>query len=418
MTTRGWLAVAMAVCGCGRTPLGIEGPDAGPMVMGGSPDASVLAPAAVVVTVDGQVAGGVDVVFHDAAGQVLATAQTDASGRASHEVPAGAWITVAHGSDVRVSVGGVQPGEVIPFRFGVPPHAAQFAAAVVTGLRPGPMPAGASYNWEIGHGGGGSGATRVEQIPPVDFSADDLSNGLLPAVATLVDSQQRVVAYSATLATPQNVGATPVDFSSWSTAMGSLHVDVTGVPIDATSTTLGASALFHGVSTGGQATPLATPASAVDLTYEQDIADALMLDATAQWNPSDVAMAFWQVSTGGALGVDLSAALPPRISNLTVVGDEVRWSSGADLSALDVMQVDLVGGGGPPWTLVFAPGSSSALHLPQLPPELALTAAPTYVWLGALKAGVDYDTRRRNLGSDAFATPDDGSGYQFTFSHW
>jgi hypothetical protein len=379
----------------------------------------VIAPAAVVVTVDGKPGSRVDVVFHDAAGQVIAHVQTDASGRASHDVPPGAWITVVHTPDELVSIGGVQPGDVVPFRFGVMPAAPSFAAAVVTGLRPGALPAGTSYDWEIGHGGGGSGATRVDQIPPVDFSASDLSNGLLPAVATLVDSQQRVVAYSATLATPQTAGATPVDFTDWSTALAPVHVDVTGVPVDASSTTLGVGTLFHGVSSGGDSASVTAPASAADVTYEKDIAEMLVLNATAQWSQTDVAMATWQVSPEGALGVDLSAALPPRLSGVVAGADDVLWSSSGDLAALDVMELDLVRADLTQWRLIFSPNLGNALRLPQLPQELGLKpAAPTYVWLGALHAGVDYNTRRRSLGSDAFATPDDGSGYQLTFSHW
>ena len=205
-------------------------------------------PVTVLVTsVNGPEAGRL-IVFHDASGQVIATATTDATGLAAQEIlpsQGPVQVTAVLGGPLRpnlFTVTGVQPGEQLAAFDGPAPETASVDVTVPQVLDAGPID---SYYVNAGNcetfADGNEGVVQLDPacVGPAGFPLLVLAEGETGTVAYLSEKSNTL---------PADAGSTPAVTvaGDWQYSTGTATVDVTNVP-ESAFPTLSYSEVANGV---------------------------------------------------------------------------------------------------------------------------------------------------------------------------
>lgn len=364
----------------------------GPVDAGADADAAVGTTATVLaLTTKKLPEQGVKVVFYDAAGTVLGTETTDATGMATHAMTAGGSVTAVFGTSFDhelVTILGVQPGDsltaldplgVNQTTFSVTPP----AAAV-------PLPAGTtSLHLQFGGCSSGSFATTGGTSNVVLTDCEHGSDApVLVLVAT--NANGAVVGTTASSAVPLvSNGATNVTFAGpWSTPSATDVTNVSNVSMTGTIASFYKD-IRTTYSSGNGTGMLSTSASgsAINGTYTQSFSREFP-GATFVQNEFDYfekqnlpfALVTRTIATRGAPGtttIDFSTALP-AITATAVTGlptPTVTWTSASALTATKGIVAQVYWSDSPSesngkW-LIFAPPTVTSITPPALPMDLA-----------------------------------------------
>lgn len=218
----------------------VPGPDGGQVVIDGAaqpapeasvPDAGPL-PVNVVVTRAGAPEGNVPVVFHDAAGVVIASVVTSAAGVATQLVPAGSQVTVIMGTPEAphlLTITEVEPGDTLT---AVDAPATEGGQVSVTAL-----PTGAPPNSNF-FASAGRCSGNIGNAPPLDLyvAPECQLAGTFPVFVTARDVESGeetgfTFKKDNKVGAPDGGGLPPVQVSApWSTAFRTHTITVTNVP--------------------------------------------------------------------------------------------------------------------------------------------------------------------------------------------
>lgn len=357
------------------------------------------------VTVSGAPAES-DVVFHDAAGAVVAWVHTQPDQSAQSVIPADGMITVAQSIDggrVLQIATGLAPGMEIAFAgSGASETASIGSIRVVT---PGPFPGAAYYQFESGCWSAGSSVAAEAVMLEVRAPECDPSD--LAVVGQALDGAARPIAYSFVaggLALPVSAGfnapggtpsgALDVTLGPWRTDFVQASVAMEDVPpgaaLQLSAWVVRGPGRFGWTGSydpdgGNQTLPLLQPPGFGDgMGYQVVVSNeqgGSMLEGrtdTPQSISVDGTTDLLSAPQAGA--IDLSDPARPAV---TIEGDP----SGADALVLDLWWEDSLSTSWLGSTLLAPPLAGATLRQPALPPELGV--APTFTFAGAWLTAVD-----------------------------
>ena len=386
----------------------------------------------------------VKVVFYDAVGAVLGTETTDATGQATHTMPAGGSVTAVFGTATEsnlVTIQGVQPGDALTMLDPARVFNVTFAVTAPVGALPGSAP---HLSLRLGNceRGFATGQTVFMAVRYCGHPAD-----IATVVLTALDDSNVVVASTAQAAVTlieDSVGTTAVTFASpWVTSTTGTTT-VTNVPTVGVFTN--SNPLAQVGSSTGSGIDLVTiidfRGSPADLSNNEYMGSfsRLLPGAAFTQNEFDLVetprdgegtvlgLVTRALVTRGAIAatttLDFSTPLP-AISSTAVAGGAtptVTWTSKAPLTgtkAIETFFTWFTGNNVGTW-LVYAPPTATSIAPPSLPTALVAfgpTAQSAYSsppFVGAIDATFlpSYATVRA---SAAALAPDrgleEGAGY-------
>lgn len=329
---------------------------------------------------------GANVVFQAPDWSVLAHVLTDAQGTASATVAAGTVVTVAHPGLLWANYGlltvvGVEPGDALVLGEPATVGETQDGSAAVT--YPGTFAGADQYAVTLG-----CTASGWAYAPdPVDVQISSTCDSSVDAIAIAISASSGMIAWSSATGVPV-LGPPPsrtatVTLGAWRSDLGSMPVTLTNPPATATSASAYLSprrnARRYTLASTAAGAPLSPPSGeTISLPYARDFWTSARLEVAASFSyGDDVARYLENEAPLAPRTLDLSTALPPRLSGLTLVESEAGraagWSragsdAGLDATVLWVQWVDT--DDRHRWQVLMPPGRS-AFTFPELPVSLA-----------------------------------------------
>lgn len=335
---------------------------------------------------DGRPAAGMDVVFHDPAGGVLAHVVTGSSGHARFDAPAMAIATVAWvdsaGTHRLDTAAGLVPGEAVTLGERTPPFSGIVGQLNVS-FPAHPDAAGYYIDFPCG-----AAATTVMQLQiPVPRGCDDA--GTADIAVTAHDGAGNPVAWTAAFDLPLDPAVlTTATLSEWFDALPQTVVTISSLPPHETATVGMETLLDRSVSvqSGGI---LGSPLEPGDFTFARlEQGRRRALQTTIRLARSGGTSAIWQrtqatppatLSVDGAtallpapgISADLSAPSRPRVTwqvpehdglSVARVGIEARWPAAGDVLR---------------WSVRGPPQPAGSFRFPALPDALEAFRPPT-----------------------------------------
>ncbi len=359
------------------------------------PDAAPTTVTVVVVNDHGPEQGAT-VVFQDATGNVVTTAITDASGKATQLVAAGSQVTAVLGTPQNielVTIEGVMPGDVLTAHDATDTTFASGQVSIDAVPDAGTPPGTTNYQINIGRCSDNVSALPVQ----TSLSPDCERNGTFPVLVQAMDDDDIGTlgyTYQTGNTFPLDGGVAHVSLSgAWSTSLPSQSISVTNFPDPNLTGFLGYSEIANGVASGtptyvnsdeeggASATFPVHPGYATSVQNEANVSGlrggAIAVSAiAARTAPSP---------DGGAASFDLSTLLP-LLDAVTIDSSQpgqptVSWVTEAgSLAAANGTVVELAWSGTNDggdvqgtWTII-APPTATSVHAPALPASLAAWA--------------------------------------------
>ncbi|WP_394840654.1 hypothetical protein LZC95_26500 [Pendulispora brunnea] len=334
---------------------------------------------------DGAPLSGRHIVFHDAAGAVVAEATSGDDGKASAEAPAGGMVTVAYGNSVYqlITVTGVQPGDEIVVGETEDEGGAARVVSTARVKLPGAYPKAARYTVSLG-----VGATEVPRIAdplplPVAkrFLVDEKKFRVL---GEALDEKGAPAAYAFDWANlPQTNPRHDVDvrLPAWSRAFRELTLALS-TPPEGLSTVEGQVSVLANerdrFERPRQSAPVADPTPLRFLIPKALEGDTVYrLEFGYAGSPDKAMLARSDKALSDTTRIDLRESLLPRVSSATVDGGAdvarptVRYHVAGDASQADAAIVRLA------WHdarehlwIILAPPATAEIRLPELPVSL------------------------------------------------
>jgi hypothetical protein len=372
------------------------------------------------------------VVFQDADGNVITSSRSDASGKASANVPDGSIVTVAYGTSVQhlVTVMGVQRGETIVI--GEAEDEGEAGKTVATAnVRL------ASARTDAVRHTVTLGVAQTEVREPSEALAMPVLERFLvedPAkhehrfrvLAEAIGKDGAPVAFAFTWGAlaGADAGAVDVPLPSWSTAYRPFAVELANPPSGAPTVT-GELAIIAGEGSRFERRAVRGTANA---TLRFLVPEPLVGDAATRlevgWEGSSDRTVLTRRGKETRLRIDLASELLPRVSAAEIERSAdttrpvVRWSVAGDVSKSDAIVVRLAW---PKtrehiWTIVAPPTTRPGLRPPALPealaawrPDRGVVTAAVAVLEASGYASYD-DVRRKGIDAAGESVEDDPNG--------
>lgn len=365
---------------------------------------------------------GLEVVFQRPDGSVIASAQTDAAGKASATIDAGAIVTVGRYYALPsprwelTSVVGVNPGDDLVIARA--PFGSSAGKADVT--FPGPVTSATEYRVDVAC----NSAVAFAVGSPVSVPFYSTCGSSVTALTLAKGTGGTPLAWSTAVDLPVT-GTVPSQSaagtsSAWRSDFGTLALTLTNPPTGASTATATLTPRrngfrFPGSSTLGTATLAAS--TALDVPYAQAFGTSARLEVRVVYpSVADESRRIENESTYASRTLDLATAIPPRVSGATVVeAAGVRTGSwalaGAD-AALDATTLSASwtdGAGRHDWNVVLPPTATS-FRFPAMP--AALTAFPPAAGTALSWFEVTVNDVSTSAGYDAFRKSNLGLVYE------
>lgn len=385
--------------------------------------------ASVTVIGDGSVEG-LDVVFHDPAGAVLAHVLTDAAGRASASIPPGALVTVGRHYTmpserwVLTTVAGVQIGDDLILGRPTAGSSAGTAQVAFTDA----AASATEYRVDVGC----NSATASSVGSPVSVPFYTTCGATLDALTLARDVGGGLVGWSAAVDLPIT-GEIPAQTASatsaaWRSDFGALALTLSNPPATSGNATATLTPRRNGVRFSASATSdagaLAPPSSAaLSVPFVKDFAASARLEVRVTHAASTDDSRFIDNAAGLTdRTLDLATALPPRVTGAALATDagirSATWSLGAVDAALDATTLAATwtdGAGRHDWRVVLRPDATQ-FTFPALPTAMSAflpdaAAAPSWftVVVDDLSTAAGYDAFRASSLGLVDVLPEGGS---------
>ena len=338
---------------------------------------------------------GIQVVFHNPDGSVLATGTTDSTGQASHQVPVDAMVTAAFGaalSSSLVTVTGVSGGDVIHLLDTATPMPAQ---QKVNLTYPPSNPAGTTYYFLSSPCTSGAFILSLER-DPLECAVDGPFPVLLLALSGAFDNpgQRLGFQYAKGISLPEDGGASALAFTGTWQPTGTLHVSLSNVPSPVGSLLVTYTEEANGFPFSFQQGASSDTAPTVDAgtmstwTYDTDPGfpdytqtEVMTTDVAVEnpVGPTATSYALLATRSNAAptiqsfdLSKRLAAISGAQVDTMGSQTSVVSWTPAASLGSADGTYVH-VAYGTYSWTVVVPPGAAQ-IALPSLPSSLAAWA--------------------------------------------
>jgi len=214
-------------------------------------DAPVAGPVTITVTGANGPVAGIDVVWTDPEGAIVAHEATNSAGQATEDLFAGSAVTLASsGPSTRVTATwlDLEPGDELTWSFGRP---AGTQVSTLSLTLPGPRAGATSYRVTIGCAEFETTTPGAPVTGPID---DDClgSDQTIDAVALALDATGQPVAYDhATSVAVNSGGTTVVNLDAWQTSYDVVTLDLTSAPTDVTASGMDTHLRIDGLDFGG-----------------------------------------------------------------------------------------------------------------------------------------------------------------------
>ncbi len=393
------------------------------------------------------------IVFHNAQGNVLSFAKSDAAGKVSGLVPDGGMVTVAYGSSVQHlrTIVGVKPGESIIVGEAEDEGAWGNAVARARVTFPGPRPGAARYTLsagvaetEVPKPAGPVTISVMDRFTEAARTEDGKDAGgrrRFRVLGEAIGSDGEPLGFAFAWAEVQRPSddraksdkpdAVDVKLPAWSTTYRPITALVTNAPagLSTARADLGVvTASANRFVRPSRSTPIGQSTSLRFLVPEP-LGDDIAFRLELAWEADDKAVIARRRRAEASIRVDLGVEMLPRVSAAMIertndpARPSVHWTVASDRSPAPapadatVLRLKWPASGEHEWTIVLPPTQRDPFRLPTLPPvlrEWRPDALPIVGAVALVESSVyeNYDdVRAKGIDTAAEGIEDDEDGW-------